>query len=412
MPKSRVGLGPHNGLTLSIADTRMIRMFRKALAFIVLLWWNCWLASVSAQTPAGDYFVYIGSYTHPTPSTASAAKGIYAFRFDSKSGAMTPLGLVAEAVNPAHLWASADGRFLYAVNWRTGDQIHGDTVSAFSIDPKTGLLNFLNKVSAHGDWPNQVVLDPSGKVAVTVNYQSGTISALPIEPDGRLGEAFYTDQHTRPPGGQREAGPHAHGVVFSQDGRFAYVAELGLDRIYSYHLDAGQRVMAPFDPPYVDLKSGSGPRRLQLHPNGRFLYVNLETTSAVSVFAVNGGHLKEIQSLSTLPADYHGTNSTAEIQVDQTGRFLYVSNRGHDSIACYRIDPVQGTLTTLENVPSLGSTPRNLKIDPTNHYLFAANQASDNVVVFRIDQNTGHLTSANVQVPIVQAGGIILVKAQ
>ena len=293
-----------------------------------------------------------------------------------------------------------------------GDKTNGDTVSAFSIDQKTGGLTFLNKVSAHGDWANQVVLDPSGKVAITVTYQSGTVSALPIEPNGRLGEAFYTDQHAGPSSGHGPPGPHAHGVVFSQDGSFAYVADLGVDRIYSYRLDAAQRVMTPCDPAYTDLKSGSGPRRLQLHPNGRFLYVNLETTSAVSVFAVNGGSLKEIQSLSTLPADYQGHNSTAEIQIDRTGHFLYVSNRGHDSIACYRVDPLKGTLMMVENVPSLGRTPKNLRIDPTNNYLFAANQFGGNVVVFRIDHATGHLTPADVPVPISQPAGMALVKAQ
>ncbi len=386
-------------------------MFRKTLAFAALLWSSCWLAAVSAQSPVGDYFVYVGSYTHPTPETVSAAKGISAFRFDSESGVLTPLGLVAEAVNPAHLWASPDGRFLYAVNWRTGDKLMGDSVSAFSVDPKTGHLTFLNKVSSHGDWPNEVVLDPSGKVAVTVTYRSGTFSALPIESDGRLGEAFYTDQHTGSSTGHEPPGPHTHGVVFSQDGRFAYVAELGLDRVYSYRVDAARRAVTPADPAYVDVKPGSGPRRLQLHPNGRFLYVNLETTSAVSVFTVNDGHLKEIQSLSTLPADFHGTNLTAEIQIDRTGRFLYVTNRGHDSIACYRIDSAQGTLTFVETIPSLGQTPRNITIDPTNHYLLVANQAGDNVVVFRIDPDTGHLTPANVQVPVAQAGGITFVKA-
>jgi len=386
-------------------------MFRKTLAFTLWLWWSCLVAPVSAQTPVDDYFVYIGSYTHPTPSTVSAAKGIYGFRFDSKSAALTPIGLVAETMNPAHVWASADGRFLYTVNWATGDKLNGDTVSAYSIDQKTGLLTFLNKVSAHGDWANQVVLDPSGKVAVTVTYQSGTMSALPVEPDGRLGEAFYTDQHAGATAGQGPLHPRAHGTVFSQDGHFAYVTELGLDRIYSYRFDAAGRVMTPFDPAYVEVQSGSGPRRLQLHPNGRFLYVNLETTSAVSVFEVNGGNLKQIQSLSTVPADYRGSNTTAEIQIDQTGRFLYVSNRGHDSIACYRVDPVQGKLLLVENVPSLGRTPKNIRIDPTNRYLFVANQRGDNVVVFRMDPDTGHLTPADVQVPVSQAAGIVMVKA-
>src|SRR5262245_51253991 len=340
---------------------------------------------------AGDYFLFVGSYTKPTPTTTSESKGIYGFRFDSKTGALTSLGLAAESVNPVHLWAHPNGRFLYAANWETGDKVVGDTVSAFTIDHKTGKLSLLNKVSAHGDRANQVVLDPSGKVAVTVTYNSGTVTAYSIEQDGRLSEGFYTGQHSGQPLSAAQPGPRAHGVVFSKDSRFAYVAELGLDRVYSYRLDTAKRTMTPFDPPYVSLKGGSGPRRLRLHPNGRFLYVNHETDSAVSVFEVNGGSLKEIQSLSTLPADYKGNHTTAEIQIDAEGKFLYVTNRGHDSIAVYAVDPAKGTLAMRENVPSLGRTPRNITIDPTNEFLISANQGGDSIVVFRIDHTTGHL---------------------
>ena len=170
--------------------------------------------------------------------------------------------------------------------------------------------------------------------------------------------------------------------------------------------------MTPFDPPYVTLKGGSGPRRLQLHPNGRFLYVNHETDSMVSVFEVNGGTLKEIQAISTLPSDYKGNNTTAEIQIDKEGRYLYVSNRGNDSIAVFSVDAATGKLTHLENIPSLGRTPRNITIDPTNDYLFAANQGGDNVVVFRIDHKNGHLTEAGQPVQISQPGGLQFVKAQ
>jgi 6-phosphogluconolactonase len=368
--------------------------------------------SLSAQHTADGYFVFVGSYTNPTPTTTSGSKGIYGFRFDSRTGTLSPLGLAAETVNPAHVWAHPNGRFLYAANWETGDKVVGDTVSAFAIDHKTGTLTLLNKVSAHGDRANQVVLDPTGTVAVTVTYNSGTVTAYGVEADGRLSDGFYTDQHTGRPLSERQPGPRAHGVVFSRDSRFAYVAELGLDRVYSYRLDPGRRTMTPFDPPYVSLKGGSGPRRLQLHPGGRFLYVNHETDSAVSVFEVNGGRLKEIQSLSTLPADYKGNNSTAEIQIDAKGRFLYVSNRGHDTIAVYAVDPAKGTLAMTETVPSLGRTPRNITIDPTNEYLISANQGGENVVVFRIDHKTGHLTPTGSQQHVPQAGAVAFVKGQ
>jgi 6-phosphogluconolactonase len=359
-----------------------------------------------AQKPAAAFFVYVGSYT------AATSKGIYAWKFDAATGALTPVGMVAETPNPAHIWVSPSGRFLYAVNWQASDSVEGDTVSAFAVNARTGALTFLNKVSSHGVKPNQVVLDPSGKIAVTVNYDTGTMAALPIGADGKLGDAFYVDQHSGKPLSDRQPGPRAHGVVFSKDSRFAYVAELGLDRVYSYRVDPAKPSMTPLDPAYVSLKAGSGPRRLQLHPNGRFLYVNHETDSMVSVFEVSNGHLKEIQSLSTLPGDYKGNNSTAEIQIDHEGKFLYVSNRGHDSIAVYSVDPARGTLTLVENVPSLGRTPRNLIIDPTNDYLFAANQAGDNVVVFRIVHRTGHLTPAGTPVQISQPGGMAFVKAE
>ncbi|MCM3879178.1 MAG: lactonase family protein, partial [Vicinamibacterales bacterium] len=287
-----------------------------------------------------------------------------------------------------------------------------DYVSAFSIDHKTGKLTLLNKVKAHGDRANQVVLDPSGKIAATVTYNGGTFSAFGVQPDGKLTEAVYTDQHAGKPLSANQPGPRAHGIVFSKDSKFAYVAELGLDRVYSYRLDTAKRTVAPFDPPYVELKGGSGPRRLQLHPNGRFLYVNHETDSKVSVFEVSGGSLKEIQALSTLPADHKGNNTTAEIQIDKEGKWLYVTNRGHDSLALYAVDSAKGTLTMVENIPSLGRTPRNITIDPTNEYLISANQNGGNVVVFRIDHTTGHLTPTGSQQPVDQAGGVAFVKIQ
>jgi 6-phosphogluconolactonase len=294
------------------------------------------------------------------------------------------------------------------VTWQSPDKI--DTVSAFSIDRRTGKLTLINKVSAKGDLANQVVLDPSGKLAGTVTYNSGTFTLYGVESDGKLSEPFYTDQHTGKPLSPRQPGPKAHGIVFSKDSKFVYVAELGLDRVYSYSVDAAKRTVTPFDPPYVSLPAGSGPRRLQLHPNGRFLYVNHETDSKVTVFAVNGGSLTPLQTLSTKPDDYTGNNSTAEIQIDREGKWLYVSNRGHDSLALYAVDPAKGTLRLVEYIPSLGRTPRNLTIDPSNEYLFCANQNGENVVVFRIDHKTGHLTPTGSQQPVPQAAGVAVVK--
>jgi 6-phosphogluconolactonase len=370
------------------------------------------LATVGSHAQSGgDYFVYAGSYTNPTPTTTSAAKGIYGFRFDSKTGTLSPLGLVAETVNPAHVWAHPSGKFLYASNWETG--VPGDYLTAYSIDHHTGKLTLISKVGAKGDRANQVVLDPSGKFAGTVTYNSGTFSLFGVEPDGKLTEAFYTDQHAGKPLSERQPGPRAHGIVFSKDSRTVYVAELGLDRVYTYRLDTAKRAAIPADPPFVTMNAGgSGPRRLQLHPNGKFLYVNHETDSKVSVFEVSGANLKQIQTLSTLPADHKGNNSTAEIQIDQTGKWLYVTNRGHDSMAHYAVDQGKGTLTLVGHIPSGGRTPRNITIDPTNQYLIAANQNGENIVVFRIDSKTGNLTPTGATGQVPQPGGVFFVKAQ
>jgi 6-phosphogluconolactonase len=365
----------------------------------------------SAQQSAGDYFLYAGTYTNPTPKTASGSKGIHAWRFDSNTGALTSIGVVAETVNPAHVWASPDDRFLYAVNWSTGDAA-GDTVSAFGIDRKTGALKFLNKVSSHGESPNQIVVDPTGRVAMTVTYNGGTVTAFGVQPDGRLTEAIYTEKHAGTPLSPKQPGPRAHGVVFSQDGRWAYVAQLGLDRVYTYRIDQAARKVMPAEPPFVTMQAGSGPRRLQLHPSGKYLYVNHETDSQVSVFAVDGANLTHMQTLSTLPADYKGNNSTAEIQIDHRGIWLYVTNRGHDSLAHYAIDFGKGVLKLVGHIPSGGRTPRNIIMDPTNQYIVAANQNGDNIVVFRHDSVTGNLTPSGAIGQVPQPGGMAFVKAQ
>jgi len=383
-----------------------VRRLTFSIATAVLLW----ASSVPAQKSSGDYLAFVGGYTHPTATTTSASKGIYAFRFDSKSGTLLPLGIAAEAVNPAHLWASPNGKYLYAVTWQSPDKM--DTVAAYRIDHKTGMLTLMNKVSAKGDLANQVVLDSSGRLAGTVTYASGTFTLYRVEADGRLSEPFYTDRHTGTPLSPRQPGPKAHGIVFSKDSTFAYVAELGLDRVYTYRVDAAHHTVTPLDPPFVSLPGGSGPRRLQLHPNGRFLYVNHETDSKVTVFEVHDARLTAVQTISTRPDGYTANNSTAEIQIDREGKWLYVSNRGHDSLALYAVDPGKGTLTLVEHIPSLGRTPRNITIDPSNEYLFCANQNGENVVVFGIDHRTGHLTPTGSQQPVPQAAGIAIVKVQ
>ena len=359
---------------------------------------------VSAQQ-SGDYFVYIGSYTNTT------SKGIYLSEFDSRTGELSAPRLVAESVSPAQVWVAPNGMFLYAANWQGNtDPIPANTISAYAIDRRTGALTFVNKVSSGGLGPNQVVIDPSGRVAVAVNYRSGSVAAFGLETNGGISEPFYIDQHEgQPQPPSKQPGPRAHGVVFSSDSRFAYVADIGLDRVYSYRVDAAKRMMAPMDPPYVAQPAGSGPRRLQLHPNDKTLYLTRETDSRVAVFTVDEGRLKQVQDLRTVPPDFTGTNTTAEILIDGAGKFLYVSNRGHGSIAVYAIDAA-GRLSLVEHAASGGRIPRNFSLDPSGNYVLSSNQDTENIVVLRIDRATGRLMPTRVQTPLANPGSIAFVR--
>jgi 6-phosphogluconolactonase len=350
---------------------------------------------------AAQYFLYVGSYT------AGTSKGIYAWKFDSKDGSIAPLGLMAETPQPAHLWIAPNHKTLYAVNW---ENVGG--VSAYHIDPKTGALSFLNKTSSHGAQPNQVVVDPSGRVAVTVNYTNGSLAAYRLEPDGKLGEAFYVDQHTGKPLSPKQPGPKQHGIQFSKDNKFMFIADLGLDRVYSYRFDAAVPSIAPFDPPYVSTHAGAGPRRIQMSPDGKFLYVDHETDSEVGVYAIDGGKLKEIQVIGTVPDEAKAHNTTAEIIISDDGRHLYIGNRGHDSVAIFTIDPKTGMLSGRENVPSGGRTPRNIRFDPTGNWFFAANENGGNITEFKVDKKSGHLTATGVTAPINTPGGIYFLKVK
>jgi 6-phosphogluconolactonase len=374
------------------------------LVLISCSWLVASIGMHSAQRPS-DYLLYIGSYTNTT------SRGIYVSDFDSRSGALSAPRLVAEAVSPAQLWVAPNGRFLYAANWQgMADPIPANTITAYAVDTRTGELKFINQVSSGGLGPNQVVVDPSGRIAVAVNYRSGSVAAFGIETDGRISEPFYIDQHEgQPQAPSKQPGPRAHGVVFSSDSRFAYVADIGLDRVYSYRLDSEKRSMAPLDPPYVAQPAGSGPRRLQLNPKDNILYVNRETDSRVSVFAVDKGKLKEIESISTLPDGFVGSSTTAEILIDGAGKFLYVSNRGHGSIAVYAIGP-SGRLSLVEHADSGGRIPRNFSLDPTGQYLLSSNQDTEHVVVLRIDPGTGRLSPTGLQVPLGNPGSLAFVK--
>ena len=354
---------------------------------------------------SGEYLVYFGTYTD------KASKGIYAYRFQPSTGKLTSIGLVAETPNPAFLAVTPNQKRLYAVNWKGGNNVPGDTVSAYDIDQKTGKLTFLNRVPSNGEMPTHLTTDSSGKMLLVVTYTGGNAVGYQILPDGRLSEPTVNDQHTGK-SVHKVAGPHAHGVIVSPDNRYAFVADVGLDRVYSYRINPAKGLWTPHDPPFLQTTPDTGPRHLAFHPSGKFLYSNAESRPAVLSFEVSGGNLKLIQDLPALPADFQGRSSTAEIQIDQKGRFVYVSNRGHDSIGVFAVDPANGKLTAVQHASTQGKTPRNFSLDPTGGYLFAGNQNSDTVVQFKVDPGTGRLTPTGQPIEIPAPTCVLFVKAQ
>lgn len=362
------------------------------------------LAIVSEATDASakSYLLYVGTYTN------GDSKGIYAYHYDSASGELKEIGLAAETKNPSFLAASPNGNFLYAVN-EVGDY-QGKTsgaVTAFSIDHAGGKLKELNEVASRGADPCYISFDKTGKYALVANYSSGNIAVFPVQSDGHIGEASAFIQHTgKGPNAERQEGPHAHWIETTSDNRFAVSADLGLDEVLVYHFDPSKGTLSPNDPPFGKVEPGAGPRHVAFAPNGKFAYVLAEMKSTVTVFAydASSGALREVQAISNLPKDYKGNNDAAEIHVHPNGKFVFASNRGHDSIAVFSIDKGTGRLTPAGDFPTEGKTPRNFEIDPTGTRLFVANQESGNIVIFRIDQKTGALTPTgkvlNVPAPV------------
>jgi 6-phosphogluconolactonase len=343
-----------------------------------------------AAATKSKYLVYIGTYTE------KKSKGIYAYRFDPATGQLSSLGLAAESVNPSFLATDPSPRFLYAVNEISkyeGRSSGG--VSAFAIDPGTGKLTLLNEVPSGGAGPCHIAVDKTGRYVLVANYEGGSLAVFPILKDGRLGEASAFVRHSGASiNPQRQEGPHAHSIYLSPDNRFAISADLGLDEVLVYRFDAENGTLAPNNPPFAKVNPGAGPRHFAFHTSGKFGYVIDEMQSTVNVFSYEpaSGALHMLQTISTLPKDFEGESTAAEVQVHPSGKFLYGSNRGHDSIAVFAINNRKGTLTPNGYALTLGKTPRNFAVDPTGAYLFAANQDSDSVVQFRIDPNTGRLT--------------------
>lgn len=340
-------------------------------------------------------YVYIGTYTRSMPHVEAKAKGIYVCQQNPVTGELSPVDSVPAGENPSYLTLDPTGRYLYSVN----EVIElngkpGGGVSAFRIDPATGRPVFLNRQASRGDDPCYLALDRSGRNVLVANYTSGSVALLPIRSDGSLDPASCAIQHAGASVNPvRQQGPHAHSINVDPENRFAVVADLGIDELLVYRMDlaAGQLVLTE-NPPYRSAP-GAGPRHLDFHPNGRlaFLLTEIGSTLTSFVYGPITGTFAEITTLSTLPAGFAEVNHTADVHVHPAGRFVYASNRGHDSIAIFGVDPATGALSALGYQSTAGRTPRNFAIDPTGTFLYAANQDTDTVVCFRIDQATGRL---------------------
>jgi 6-phosphogluconolactonase len=373
--------------------TRRIFAFSLLIAPLVFS-----VAGGSADKPAANrkYLVFVGTYTTKTDS-----KGIYGFEFDADTGKLTPKGVAAETQDPSWVAVHPSGKYLYAAN----EAGKASAVSAFAVDVKSGKLTLLNQIPSLGEDPCYLSFDKTGRYLLVANYSSGTIAVFPILADGRLGEhtATVKDQGAAGPNKERQEGPHAHWIETSPDNRFALVADLGFDEVLVYKFDATSGTLTPNEPAFARLKAGSGPRHAAFYPNGKFIFAVSELSSTATSFAYDAkkGTLKETGTASTLPPGFSGRNDVAEGAVHPNGKFLYVSNRGNDSIAILSIDPGNRTLAPAGGIPTGGKEPRHFAIDPSGKYLLAENQLSNNVVVFKIDAATGGLTPTGqvVEVP-------------
>lgn len=379
---------------------RLMKTTRRLLAFLVVLAAPLlMLSSVPAPKASvkSHYLAFVGTYTTKTES-----KGIYGFEFDADTGKLTPKGVAAETPDPSWVVVHPSGKFLYAAN----EAGKASTVSAFAMDTKSGKLTQLNQLPALGEDPCYLSFDRTGKYLFVANYTSGNVVVFPLGADGQLGVATANvhDEGELGPNKERQESPHAHWIEPFIGDHSVYVGDLGLDRVMRYGFDPTNGtlstgpVQSNWSHSVLDLSAklarGTGPRHAAFSPKG-VLYVLGELQSTVTAFQMIGPDDSvptSFQRISALPKRFSGRNDAAEIALHPSGKFLYTSNRGEDTIAIFAIDPRKGTLTRIENVPTQGKEPRHFAIDPTGRYLLAENQNSNTIVEFRIDAATGKLT--------------------
>ena len=357
---------------------------------------------LTAQAQSAKEIMYVGTYS------IRGSEGIYVFEFDRKTGTMQPVQATSNGKSPSFLATHPSGKYLYAVN-EGADKTGG--VSAYAIDRATGKLQFLNSQSSLGGGPCYISVDKTGKTAFVANYVGGNLAVLPINTDGTLGAATDSVQDTGSgPNAQRQEKPHVHSATLSPDNRFVYVADLSTDKLNIFDVDVKNSKIKPAQTPYASVKPGSGPRHSAFHPNGKYAYLVEELTSTVAAFsrdAKTGALTLLDDNVKTLPDGFTGENTSADIHIDPSGKFLYQSNRGANTLAIFAIGN-DGKLTKVGDQPTEGKTPRNFLIDPKGDFVFVAHQDSDNITIFKRDQKTGKLTYTGQSVKVPAAVCVIM----
>jgi 6-phosphogluconolactonase len=350
--------------------------------------------SVAAQK---EPYLLIGTYT------SGKSEGIYVYRFNTTSGVATPVS-TAKTSNPSFLAVSPDKKFVYAVNENADSTMYttGGSIAAFSFNKETGHLTYINKQWSGGKHPCYVTIDRKGKWVFAGNYSSGSLALLPVRKDGGVDSARQVIDHEGSSvNDDRQQGPHVHATVLSNDDKYLFVPDLGIDKVMIYAFDAKAGKLTPAPVPYEMTEPGTGPRHFDFHPNNKFAYLIEEMTGSISSYGYNKGRLTLVQNISALPGDFNGTIGSADIHVSPDGKFLYASNRGEsNTIAIFSINQRNGMLAPVGHQSTMGKTPRNFNFDPSGNFLLVANQNSDEIVIFKRDKTTGLLTDTGQRISV------------
>lgn len=356
----------------------------------------------NSYSQENDYYLIVGTYTN------KGSDGMYVYKFNTKTGDFSEMiDKTSGLKNPTFLAVAPNQKFVYAVG-----ETQDGTVNAYGFDNKTGELTKLNTESAGGASPCHISIDKTGKWALVGNYMGGNLSVLPIQKDGTLGAPTQTINHEgKGVNVSRQEKPHVHSVNIAPNNVDVFVPDLGIDKIVSYKLNSKTGHLEAGTPAFTKTVDGAGPRHFTIHPNGKWAYVIQELNATVTAYNYANGGLKEIQTLSTLPPDYNGKNSCADIHISADGKFLYGSNRFYDHVVVYSIDQKTGKLTYIKNESVLGKTPRNFMIDPSGKWVLVANQDSDNIVLFKRDTIKGTLTPTGKEIKVSMPVCLKMIKA-